>query len=84
MKTFVNSRPARLWFSAKFFGDVSDDVLDGPNLIAFVTVDLWVAALVDYGTKFFRPLAGRLKRPHRALANSDETLTTVNTINENK
>src|SRR5262249_13026918 len=74
-------------FSAQLLSDVSDDVLDGPNLvgfiidgpkiIAFLTVDVWVAALVDDGTQFFRPLAGCFKRPHRTAANSDEALSVV-------
>ena len=59
-------------------------IIDGPNLIAFLIVDLWVAALVDDGTQFFRPLAGCFKRPHRTLSNSDEALTSVNTIDENE
>jgi hypothetical protein len=81
-------------FSAELFSDVSDDVLDGPNLvgciidgpnlIAFLIVDSRVAALVDDGTQFFRSLAGYFKRPHRTLSDSDEALTSVNTIDENE
>jgi hypothetical protein len=85
----TGSAPIMIWFWAQLLGDVSDDVLDGPNvafvidgpnLIAFVIVDLWVAALVDDGAQFLRPLAGCLKRPHRTLANSHEALTDVDAV----
>ena len=66
-------------FRLQTLGDVLHDVLDGAHLIA-----RWVAALIDGGAQLRRPFPGCLKRPHRRLTNSRETLSVMNAVGENE
>jgi hypothetical protein len=64
-------------------GNVSDHVLDGRDIILFV-VPRGVVALVQNGAQLLCPVSRCFKRPHWSRAYSDEVLTVITAIDENK